>query len=132
VGAEFVPGEEALIEAIKRNAERQYPQRGTWGENDEWEYYLHGGGCLLTNKETGEPIDWDCPNLKSFDEFFFRTHLEWQLEASDRKAELKHTKLWIEKFGADSIRELMDEMRSDGLIEDYQIMEGLKHTLRDE
>jgi hypothetical protein len=55
VGAEFVPGEEALIEAIKRNAERQYPQRGTWGENDEWEYYLHGGGCLLTNKETGGP-----------------------------------------------------------------------------
>ena len=130
-GDKYAPGEQALIEAIKRNTERQFSQRGTWGNDDKWEYFLHGGGCLLTNKETGEPINWDCPNIKSFDVFFFHNHLKWQLKWPDRKNHLKHLQLWIDKYEEASIDELIDEMKRDGIIENHQIMEGLKNTLKD-
>ncbi len=131
VGDEITEDEQALIDATKRNAERQFPQRGIWDKNDEWEYHLHGCGCHLENQKTGEPIDWDCPNVKSFKECFFREHLGWQLRTSDHKDKLKHTQMWIDKYGESSIRELMEELGSDGLIENHQIVEGLKHTLKD-
>ena len=47
------------------------PQKGYWGEHDEWEYFFHGGGCRLVHTSTGEPIDWDAPNIRRFDKFRF-------------------------------------------------------------
>ena len=55
---------------------------GVWqdkhGEN--WKYLLHGGGCLLINQATNEPIDWDCPSTIHFDAFKFCSHLKWQIK----------------------------------------------------
>ena len=75
-----------LFQMAKRASERNLSQSGIWrvNENNEWEYFLHGGGCRLTNRKTGEPIDWDCPDVNSYDKYKFLHHLEWQLSSSER------------------------------------------------
>jgi hypothetical protein len=82
-------------------------------------------------EETGESINWDCPSIESFDVFFFHHHLEWQLKWPKRNNNLKHLQLWIDRFGEASVDILIDEMKRDDIIECYQAMEGLKHTIKD-
>ena len=50
------------------------PQGGWWGE---WVYFFHGAGCRLMNILTGEPIDWEAPDVDRFDRFFFSDYLKW-------------------------------------------------------
>jgi hypothetical protein len=47
------------------------PQGGFWGRNNEWMYYFHGAGCRIIHTITGEPIDWDAPDVNRLDRFFF-------------------------------------------------------------
>src|SRR5258706_8288380 len=54
-------------------------QKGTWGKNNEWDYYIHGGGCALTHVETGEPIEWDTPDLRRFDPYWFVNWVKWKV-----------------------------------------------------
>jgi hypothetical protein len=49
--------------------------RGTWGD---WSYWLHGGGCRLVHSQTGERIEWDAPDLQSFDKNWFANWLDWR------------------------------------------------------
>jgi hypothetical protein len=56
------------------------PPKGYWGENDRWEYFFHGGGCRLVHTFTGEPIDWDAPNVRRFDKFSFLNYMQWVLK----------------------------------------------------
>ena len=53
--------------------------RGYWGQANEWQYSLHGGGCRLTHTITGEVIDWDAPDLNRFDPYWFVGWLQWYL-----------------------------------------------------
>jgi hypothetical protein len=62
----------------------RHPQTGYWGENQEWEYFLHGGGCRLTHRTTGEPIEWDVGSLKRFDKTWFVNWLIWLVETFTR------------------------------------------------
>src|SRR5260221_9955628 len=55
------------------------PQRGYWGPNQEWLYFFHGGGCKLVHVLTGEPINWNLPDLDRFDKFWFLEYLNWLL-----------------------------------------------------
>jgi len=55
------------------------PQRGYWGDNNEWQYFLHGGGCRLIHTLTGEPLNWDAPKVERFDKFWFLDYLVWLL-----------------------------------------------------
>lgn len=115
-----------LFEVSKRAEAIRVSQKGTWKDYDhnEWEYYLHGEGCRLTNRQTSEVIDWDCPNKLSFDPWFFSKHLAWQLEASDRKRKLTHTRAWLQATCSglswnaivSEVRRLIDEMIEEGLI----------------
>ena len=100
------------------------PQSGVWrdGDQNEWRYFLHGGGCLLTNRITKEPIDWDCPNRLAFDSGFFCRHLAWQLKAPNRQDKLKHTRNWVQ--------ELNSMGRKDGCI-DIQVMRLLEEMVND-
>jgi hypothetical protein len=50
-------------------------QRGRWGE---WQYRIHGGGCSLVHQATGEPIQWDSPELRRFDPSLFMDWLTWR------------------------------------------------------
>ena len=71
--------------ALQRMIENQTPsvnQTGNWEDKtgETWSYFMHGGGCQLINKITGEVIDWDCPDTTRFDRFKFAFHLEWQIQ----------------------------------------------------
>jgi hypothetical protein len=112
-----------LIEVAKRAQARGVPQKGTWQDkhSNEWEYYLHGGGCSLLNRRTKETIDWDCPNPLAFDPFFFYRHLEWQLSSPERRDGLLNTQQWVRQAQQLSIDAAVDplvrEMRNEGLID---------------
>lgn len=53
------------------------PPNGYWGKNNEWRYFFHGGGCRLIHVVTGEPIDWEAPDVNRLDRFFFADYLKW-------------------------------------------------------
>jgi len=52
-------------------------QSGIW--LDEWKHWAHGYGCRITNLKTGEPIEWDAPDLLAFDQYWFWNHVEWRV-----------------------------------------------------
>jgi len=89
------------------------PQSGIWrdSENNEWRYFLHGSGCRLTNVNTGEPIDWDCPDVNKYDKWKFMFHLMWQLSSSERGGKLISTHNWISA----SLDPLLDKIGNDNL-----------------
>ena len=74
------PIEEILTEMLNEIKRPQAPQSGYTGDNNEWEYFFHGGGCQLTHTVTQEIIDWDAPDVKTFDRFWFLNWLEWLLD----------------------------------------------------
>ncbi|MBZ0291259.1 MAG: hypothetical protein K8L99_01710 [Anaerolineae bacterium] len=70
-----------FIEVWQRRIQRQrHWQAGVW--QGEWRYRVYGSGCHLTNIHTGEPLAWDAPDLTSFNENDFWTHLQWRMEAT--------------------------------------------------
>ena len=97
-----------LFQVAKQASERNLSQSGVWrdNENNEWRYFLHGGGCRLTNIKTGEPIDWDCPDVNSYDRHKFSYHLEWQLSSPERAEKFILTRN-LEK---DTLESLIDKI----------------------
>lgn len=62
-----------LIDPTKRRPTKEYAsatQWGYWGQDNEWNYFLHGVGCRLIHAITGEPIDWDVSDLDRFDPYW--------------------------------------------------------------
>jgi hypothetical protein len=100
-----------VYQVAKRASERKLPQRGIWrdSEQNEWEYSLHGGGCQLRNIETGEPIDWDAPNVNSYTLMFFERHLLWQMSYPYRSIKLGYLRLVM----LQSVNLLMKEIQGD-------------------
>lgn len=45
-----------ILEVVRRVQVRQVAQSGIWrdSDNNEWKYFLHGKGCLLTHSHTHE------------------------------------------------------------------------------
>jgi hypothetical protein len=70
-----------IVDQYRRAMEQvaHIPSSGFWGDNDEWQYSLHGGGCRLVHTVTGEPINWDAPKVERFDKFWFLDYLVWLL-----------------------------------------------------
>lgn len=56
---------------------KHIPGRGIWQRYGTWHYFLHGGGCRLTNIISGEPIEWDAPHLNRFYVVWFVNWLSW-------------------------------------------------------
>lgn len=77
--ARFVGRREISFEEVLDLAEqyKDAPYNGFWNRHGNWKYSIHGGGCRLTNIETGEPLDWDAPDREVFDLYFFATWLMW-------------------------------------------------------
>ncbi|MBP8002268.1 MAG: hypothetical protein KA314_14375 [Chloroflexi bacterium] len=118
--------EKEIYAILRYSEEIRVPRKGVWNDQtgQVWNYTLHGGGCLLVNSETQEPIDWDCPNQKAFDEFFFNTHLAWRLKQGDE--ELKNMQeLYSE------VKSLFSELVNDGLIQPCQMPMGLVYLLKE-
>jgi hypothetical protein len=114
--------DEQAINAIQKWVARrkEIPSRGVWidQENNQWDYYLHGAGCTLTNQKTGEPIEWDAPKLNSFDSFFFFPSIFWQFHAKDRYDKVGRLKAWL----TGNMEQLIEELVEDGkLNKDYSL-----------
>lgn len=63
--------------------------RGLWGENNAWQYFIHGQGCRLTHTQTGEIIEWDIGesgDITCFDGNWFVNHVAWLLEHDQSSA----------------------------------------------
>jgi len=102
------PRTRKMLQLALRASERTLPQSGVWrnGENSEWRYFLHGSGCRLTNIQTGEPIDWDCPDVNKYDKWKFMFHLMWQLSSLERGGRLISTNIWARN----SLELMLDEI----------------------
>ncbi|MEM7348848.1 MAG: hypothetical protein AAF485_31850 [Chloroflexota bacterium] len=110
------PEWERLTGAMAHTFENSFPQHGPWQRNPEWTYFLHGKGCLLNSIETGEWINWNCPDVTVFDTYFLIDHLRWQIEAPILKDGLKQTQMWVATYEFHSIAELIGEMRDAGMV----------------
>jgi hypothetical protein len=119
--------EKEIYAVLRHSEEIRVPRKGVWKDQSgqEWNYILHGGGCFLINSETQEPIDWDCPNPKAFDEFFFNTHLEWRLHQGDD--ELKH----VQELHSE-VKSMFAELVNDGLIRERQMPMGSVYLLQED
>jgi hypothetical protein len=117
--------EKELYAVLKYAEEIKMPRKGVWRDHSgqTWNYILHGAGCLLTNSETQEPIDWDCPNPQAFDEFFFIVHLGWRLNQND--VNLQHVQGLRHE-----IKVMFSELVHDGLIQECPMLMGLVYTLK--
>ncbi|MBI4761338.1 MAG: DUF6896 domain-containing protein [Chloroflexota bacterium] len=107
------PRTQKMLQLALRASERALPQSGFWrdSENNEWRYFLHGSGCRLTNIKTGEPIDWDCPDVNRYEKWKFMFHLLWQLSSLERGQKLISTHNWVSA----SLEPLLDEITNDEL-----------------
>lgn len=122
-----------LLKAMNYAEELKVPRKGFWKDHtgSEWEYQLHGAGCLLQNRQTSEPLDWDCPNPKAFDEFFFEQHLQWRLNSHESDAPLEHIREWVNEKGINSIQGLLEEMVRDGTLREIRMPLGPKYLLNE-
>ena len=100
-----------VFQLALRSNRRKLPQSGIWvdSENNEWTYFLHGKGCRLVNVKTGEPIDWDCPDVNKYDRWKFMFHLMWQISSPERAEKLISTHNWVRN----SLKPLIDEIIHD-------------------
>ncbi len=64
-------------EDVPRKPRTRKSDVGSWGENEEWEYFRHGLGCLLIHTVTKERIEWDASNESTFDRYWFSNWLYW-------------------------------------------------------
>jgi hypothetical protein len=71
------------------------PQRGNWGQEGEWSYFIHGGGCRLVHRVTAEPIDWDAPETVRFDKYSLLNYFEWLLkqDVADKSVSIVRSQL---------------------------------------
>ena len=117
--------EKEIYAVMKRSEEIKVPRKGVWKDKtgEEWNYVLHGGGCLLINLETQEPVDWDCPNPKAFDETFFFVHLDWRLKQDNK--ELKY----VQEL-QNEVKAIFLELVNESLVQPCPMPLGLVYTLK--
>ncbi|MBN1287057.1 MAG: hypothetical protein JXB47_16775 [Anaerolineae bacterium] len=82
---------------LKADDERRdngtYAQLGVW--KNDWKHWVHGLGCRLTNIHTGEPIEWDAPDLRTFTLDWFWEHLKWRWEHDTEDPYVRESLRWI-------------------------------------
>lgn len=107
------PYEQKMIQLAIQASERKLQQSGIWidSEKNDWKYFLHGSGCLLVNLKTGEPIDWNCPDVNRYDIWKFMSHLMWQLSSLERTGGLISTRIWA----SHSLEPLVNEIKNERL-----------------
>lgn len=72
------------------------PAVGNWGENNEWDYFLHGSGCRLTHTITHERLEWDIGSLRRFDGSWFANWLSWLIGQEIEDADVSVFRKWHE------------------------------------
>lgn len=89
--AEFVTRQELAYQVLRRFRPNLVPepgerpprltreqatatQCGRWGE---WRYGIHGSGCEMVHEATGEPIQWNSPDVRRFDPHWLIDWVTW-------------------------------------------------------
>jgi len=92
---------------------------GIW--RDEWQYYLHGYGCKLTNLKTKEPLEWDAGHPQSFYLGWFATHLEWRIQQNFSNEYIKICYIWLQ---SNALQDALDKLIEDGVLQNQPEYSG--------
>jgi hypothetical protein len=121
---------EHLIQMTKLYS--QVPQSGQWGNNKEWGYFIHGRGTRLTHAITQEPIEWDAPDIRTFDGFWFLNYLQWLLHQDTGDETISSVKSWLSNPGTslqDLIFDILNQLVQKGLLVRSDPSNPNKYTL---
>lgn len=101
-------------------------QRGVWFDSTGavWNYYLHGCGCRLEHQTSGEPLDWDCPDVDTFDPYFFEEYVAWLVRQSDGDRGMDALRQVLAQQGGEGVIALIEEMCIDGAIAQRETVMG--------
>ena len=104
-------------------------QQGVWYDptGTAWDYYLHGCGCRLKHQMSGEPLDWDCPDVQSFDPYFFNEYVDWLVRQSGRDVDTEMLRRWLDQQNGEGVIALIEEMRVDGVIARDETVRGTSY-----
>jgi hypothetical protein len=83
------------------------PSIGFWGENNEWKYIVHGVGCKLVHRNTGEPIEWDTPHLEIFDRYWFVNWFVWIMNAQRDNVDVASLSSIVVKIQRDELEKFV-------------------------
>lgn len=103
------------------NKYKHIPSSGIWRRYGTWRYYLHGGGCRLTNIISGEPIEWDAPHLNRLYMGWFVNWLRW----------VERTNGTGEGVSDNQIKAMFDELVKQGFLERTHPTLGLDFYLKE-
>jgi hypothetical protein len=98
---------------------KDVPGIGFWLKHGKWKYYMHGGGCRLTNVDTGEPLEWDAPDTEVFDKHWFINWHKWTVQGT----------LDGENITDDMIAEALLNLEKEGYITRVESTNGSKFRL---
>ena len=91
------------------------PQSGIWKNNTDWQYFLHGKGCRLTNIVSGEIVDWDSDNESGvdIDPYAFIRYLKWRI---DKDKHFENIKLYATKKDLKTLIPLVQQILKSNLV----------------
>ena len=107
----------SMSEGKKSRPSKEYIQStqfGQWGGNKQWTYLIHGRGCRMIHKITGERIEWNAPDLNRFDPYWFANWVDWALSHEDEFEGLSAIKSYIEENDVEVISlvfEVLDRLQ---------------------
>lgn len=93
----------------RAEARLKYYRTSPTGDWNGWEYFVHGEGCRLTHKQTGERIEWDAGNLNKFDKTWFVNHLEWLLmqNSADKDIQIVNSSFQLTARTTQALQEII-------------------------
>jgi len=83
------------------------PSRGTWQKYGTWRYFIHGGGCRLTNMISGEVIEWDTPYITQFERLWFMQWVNW----------VKKVNNTYQSLTEEVVYDLLHQLEEEGVVE---------------
>ena len=88
--------------------------RGIW--RDVWDYRLHGIGCEMRHRQTGEYLDWDINNPNTFYTSEMDNHLQWRMTHQPDDPDISRYMQWVERLHGD-FDQLLALLAESGAIE---------------
>lgn len=104
--------------------------KGTWGSEGEWRFHMHGLGCKMVHILTGEPLDWQPPDLKRFDVYCFQAWLGWYWDQLDVEPDVKGLRQRLEsKGGGTGLKDALEHLAEGGALQ-RELPNGTTYVLQ--